>query len=211
MVITTQTGVHMRTRSRETTDKIIDFINNYYNCRGISPSISEIAEEIGVNKSTISRYLSDMRQKGLVDIDGNHRGVSTEYTQKYKDIKSVFVVGTIACGTPIFAKENIENQLFISSSMLGEGEFFALKAQGDSMINAGISNGDYVIARKQNVAEEGQIIVALIGDEATLKRFYIDKKNKKIRLHPENDDMEDMYFDSVEIQGVVKKIIKNCD
>ena len=201
----------MRTRNQETCEKIVEFINLYYKSRGISPSLAEIAESVGVNKSTISRYLSEMKQKGMVEIDGNHRGLSTEFTQSHRNIKTIPVVGSVACGTPILAKENIESEFFISSSLLGSGDFFGLKAEGESMINAGISDGDYVIARRQNTAEEGQIIVALIDDSATLKRFYIDKKNKKIRLHPENDDMEDMYFDSVEIQGVVKKIIKNCD
>ncbi len=201
----------MRTRNQETYDKIIEFINDFYKSKGISPSLAEIALKIGVDKSTVSRYLSEMKQKGLVDTESNHRGLNTEFIKKHKNVKSVPIVGDIACGTPILAKENIESELFISSSILGEGDFFGLKAKGDSMINAGIADGDYIIARKQNVADEGQIIVALIDDSATLKRFYIDKKNKKIILHPENDEMEDMYFDSIEIQGVVKKIIKNCN
>lgn len=201
----------MRTRSPEIFEKIVEYINLYYKKRGMSPSLAEIATNIGVNKSTISRCLAEMKERGLVDIEGNHRGLSTEYTQKHKNVKSVPIVGSVACGTPIFAKENIESELFISSSMLGEGEFFGLRAEGESMVNAGISDGDYVIARRQNTADEGQIVVALIDDSATLKRFYTDKKNKKIKLHPENDKMEDMYFDTVEIQGVVKKIIKNCD
>lgn len=204
-------GDRMRKRNEEIYNKIIEYINQYYNKFAISPSLAEIAEYLGVDKSTISRYLAEMRQKGLVDSGRNHRCLTTEYTQKYKNVIAVPFVGTIACGTPILARENIESELFISSAMLGEGEFFGLRAEGDSMINAGIANGDYVIARKQNIADEGQIIVALIDDSATLKRFYIDKKNKKIRLHPENDELDDMYFDSVEIQGVVKKIIKNCD
>ena len=77
------------------------------------------------------------------------------------------------------------------------------------MIDAGINDGDYVIIRKQETAEQGQIIVALIDNEATLKRYYIDRRKKKVRLHPENKDMEDMYFDSIVIQGVAVKVIKD--
>jgi len=125
---------------------------------------------------------------------------------------SMPVVGTIACGTPILAEENIESYLSISGKFLGPGVFFVLVAKGDSMINAGIDNGDYVIVRQQNSADEGQIVVALVEDgECTLKRYYKDEKRKKIRLHPENNEMEDMYFDTISIQGVAVKVIKNLD
>ena len=77
------------------------------------------------------------------------------------------------------------------------------------MVNAGINDGDYVIIKKQDFAEEGQIVVALIDDEATLKRYYIDKKKKQVILHPENDNMQDMYFDSIIIQGVAVKVLKD--
>ena len=79
------------------------------------------------------------------------------------------------------------------------------------MINAGINDGDYVIIRKQNYANEGQIIVALIGDEATLKRYYLDRENKRIRLHPENNRMKDMFYDEIAIQGVAVKVIKDLE
>ena len=93
--------------------------------------------------------------------------------------------------------------------MVGSGKFFALVAKGNSMINAGISDGDIVIIRLQNSAEEGQIVIARVDDEATLKRYYLDRKNKRIRLHPENDEMQDMFYDQVDIQGVAVKVIKD--
>ena len=110
---------------------------------------------------------------------------------------------------PLLAEENIECYLPISNEFLGNGEFFILRANGESMIDAGICDGDYVIIRKQEDAEEGQIIVALIDDEATLKRYYLDKTKKKLRLHPENKEMKDMYFNSIVIQGVAVKVIKD--
>ena len=119
------------------------------------------------------------------------------------------IVGEVACGTPILAEENIECFVTFSRELLGSGKFFILRAKGESMINAGIEDGDLVIVRQQDTAEEGQIVVALIENEATLKRYYTDKKQNKIRLHPENDEMKDMFFDMISIQGVAVKILKD--
>lgn len=94
-------------------------------------------------------------------------------------------------------------------SLFGRGEFFALQASGDSMINAGINDGDLVLIRKQNTAEEGEIIVALVDDETTLKRFYRDKKNKRFILHPENEKYDDIIVDNLVIQGIVTKVLKD--
>jgi len=152
-----------------------------------------------------------MTEKGMVENNGGWYGIRTKKISKILgELCRVPIVGEIACGTPMLAEENIESYLTISSSFLGQGTYFALKAHGNSMINANIKDGDFVIVRKQNTAEEGEIIVALIDDSATLKRFFKDEKKRKIRLHPENDEMQDMYFDKVEIQGVVKKIVKDC-
>lgn len=204
------TGVRMRTRSESIKVAIVDFINGYFSQNGISPSIYEIASEIGVDKSTVSRYLKEMNAEGLVETDSARRSFSTEYTREYKNLKKIPIIGNIACGMPILAEQNIESSIVISSSVVGEGSFYILRAEGESMINAGIDDGDLVLVRNQSTAEEGQIVVALIDDVATLKTFFIDKANNRIRLHPENDDMQDMYFDSIKIQGVVKKIIKDC-
>ena len=119
------------------------------------------------------------------------------------------VVGSIACGTPLLAEENIEKYLPVPNDFLGAGKFFILRANGNSMIKAGIEDGDYVIVKQQETAEIGQIIVALINDEATLKRYYIDNEKQQVRLHPENDKMKDMYFKNVVIQGIAVKVIKD--
>jgi len=119
------------------------------------------------------------------------------------------LVGTIACGTPMLAEQNIESYIPISKELIGQGTFFALHAKGDSMINANIGDGDFVIVRQQNYANEGDIIVALIDEEATLKRYFLDKKQQKIRLHPENDELSDMFFDNINIQGVAVKVLKD--
>ena len=151
-----------------------------------------------------------MKEKGLIDYDGSARGIKTPSMEKVNDdVELVPLVGSIACGPQMLAEENIEKYLPIPKGLLGRGEHFALIASGDSMINAGINNGDCVFIRKQDTAEIGQIVVALIGNETTLKRYYLDEKRKQVRLHPENDNMEDMFFKTIQIQGVAVKVMKD--
>ena len=125
-------------------------------------------------------------------------------------LRQLPVVGDVACGTPILAEQNIESYFTMSGNILGSGDFFILRAKGDSMINVDIHDGDYVVIRQQDTAEDGQVVAALVNDgECTLKRFYRDTKTKTYRLHPENDNMEDMIFDKVNIQGVAVMILRN--
>ena len=202
----------MKVMSESVFNAIIDYIDDYYFANNSVPTMQEIADAIKLNKSNVCRNLQEMNERGLIDMSGGWRSVRTEKMNKtLSGITRVPVVGSIACGTPMLAEENIESYIPISSSMLGQGKFFALHACGNSMINANIEDGDFVIVRQQNTAFEGEIIVALIDDAATLKRYYIDKKKRKIRLHPENDEMEDMYFSKIDIQGVVKKVIKDVE
>ena len=117
------------------------------------------------------------------------------------------VVGDISCGLPNIAEEHIEEYVSLPESMFGSGEFYILRARGESMIEAGIDPGDLVVIRKQETAENGQIAVVLVDDEATLKRFYIE--DNRVRLHPENSEMKDIYVDHCIIQGVAVKVIKD--
>ena len=119
---------------------------------------------------------------------------------------SVPILGEVACGIPKFAEESIEEYVRLPVALFGRGSFFILRAYGDSMIEAGIDDGDLVLIRQQDAAEEGQIVVALIDDEATLKRFYPEPENHRIRLHPENPHMADIFVDRCEIQGVAVKV-----
>lgn len=199
----------MRVKNQELMKSIVDFIDEYYKENKISPSMQQIADKFKVSKMNISNYIKEMKELGMVEFNGSMYGLRTPTMNKADSISFAPLVGTIACGTPMFAEENIETYLPIPSSILGKGKFFVLKAKGDSMINAGINEGDYVIVRKQNNAEVGQIVVALVDDEATLKRYYLDNERQQVRLHPENDKYEDMYFDNIVIQGVAVKIIKD--
>jgi repressor LexA len=200
----------MRTKSTELMSKIIDCIEKEYIDNGNIPTMREIALKLGISKSCVSKYIAEMQKKGMLEHTNGWHNIKTSNMTKVKNEALYLpVVGSIACGTPLLAEENIETYLPIPKDFLGCGSFFILRANGNSMINVGIDSGDLVIVRQQETAEKGQIVVALIDDEATLKRYYIDARKKKIRLHPENDNMQDMYFDKISIQGVAVKVIKD--
>lgn len=200
----------MQTKSAELMNSILEYIDQVFDNEGSPPSVREIAAQFNISKSCVSNYIAAMREKGMLDNSGSWRGVRTrKMEKKQQGVEYLPVIGSIACGTPMFAEQNVEAYIPIPKDFLSSGNYFLLKAYGDSMINAKIDDGDLVLVRQQEEAEEGQIVVALIDNETTLKRFYYDDARKQIRLHPENDDMEDMFFDSINIQGVAIKVIKD--
>ena len=199
----------MRSKSLELKNKIIDFVNEVYCVEGITPTVRRIANSLNVSKSCVSNYINEMKKEGLIEKNEGWYGLRTSVINKINDVIMLPVVGSIACGPMLFAEQNIESYIPVAKNLLGSGKFFALIAKGDSMINAGIADGDTVIIRLQNSADEGQIVIARADDEATLKRYYVDRKNRRIRLHPENDQMKDMFYDRIDIQGVAVKVIKD--
>ena len=202
----------MRSKNEDLMKQIVDFVDDRYKSTGRVPTYREIGNKFCIASSCVSNYIKEMQKRGLISNQAGSRGIVTQKMQKVdNEILDLPVVGSIACGAPLLAEENIERYIQVPKFFVGNGEFFILVANGNSMINANIDDGDYVIVRKQDTAEEGQIIVALLDNEATLKRYFLDKKNKKVRLHPENDDMEDMYFPNVVIQGVAVKVIKDLN
>ena len=147
-----------------------------------------------------------MDEKGMITYDG--KTITNDRINKINTgFIGVPVVGSIACGVPNLAEEDIEEYIPLPEKLFGKGDFFILRAKGQSMIEAGIDEGDLVIVRMQNTAEDGQIVVALVGDEATLKRLY--KESDGIRLHPENSSMEDIFVPDCSIQGVAVKVLKD--
>lgn len=199
----------MRSKSIDLMNNIIEFIDQVFSEKGRAPTQTEIADRFNVTHTCIGNYIREMESKGMIERQSGSRGIMTKSMLKRMNTLQLPIVGTIACGEKMFAEQNIRGYLSISSEILGKGSFYVLEASGESMINAGVNDGDYVIIRIQETAEEGQIVVALVDEEATLKRYYRDVKNKKIRLHPENDAMQDMYFDKVQIQGIAVKVIKD--
>ena len=202
----------MRRKNPEHFKTIEEFIDSYIQTNDRSPSQREIAAGTGMSNANVSRYLSYMKQEGMIDYDGTRNIVTRKQEKAKADTVMLPVLGAIACGMPIFAEENVEQYVRLPSSWLGRGEHFLLRTEGDSMIGIGISDGDLVIVRKQDHAEEGQVIVALIDNEsATLKRYYRDDEKRMIRLHPENESMDDIYVEEnkLRIQGVAIKLLKD--
>ena len=200
----------MRSKNEQTLSAILTLINDCYFQEGTYPSLQQIANAVGLSTTQTYRYVDELIKRGEIDKKGKFGDLQTkEIANTICNNNRLPIVGEIACGGPILAEENIESYVTFSKELLGLGKFFILRAKGDSMINAGINDGDLVIVRQQETAEIGQIVVALIGNEATLKRYYLDNKRKKIRLHPENDKMEDMFFDDIAIQGIAIKVLKD--
>lgn len=198
----------MRSKDKTLMAAIEKFVSDYTDSNGISPTMQEVADGVGSSKATVQRYIAQLCDDGILDYSGYRTMTSTK--TKAAAIR-VPVLGTIACGIPRFAEENIEEYVRLPVALFGKGNFFILRAYGDSMIEAGIDNGDLVLIRQQNYADEGQIVVALMEDEATLKRFYPEPKKHRIRLHPENSRMDDIYVDNCEIQGVAVKVLKDLE
>ena len=199
----------MRTQNPRLYPKIAEFIDEYRDQYNLAPSVQEVANYLGVSKATASRYLCRMREEGTVTCNG-YRSISTlESKENPRPTVKVAVLGRVSCGIPKFAEENIDEYVRLPVALFGRGDFFILRANGDSMIDAGIDDNDLVIVRQQNYADPGQIVVALVENEATLKRYYPEPRNKRIRLHPENKNLEDIYVDNCLIQGVAVKVIKD--
>ena len=196
----------MRSKDKALMAEIAKYVCNYTDDSGICPTMQEIADAVGVSKATVHRYITQLCEDGVIDYSGVRSITSTKAKVQ---VVRVPVLGRIACGIPKFAEENIEEYVKLPVALFGHGDFFLLRAYGDSMVEVGIEDGDLVLIRQQNYAERGQIVVALVEDDATLKRYYPEPEKNRVRLHPENSRMEDIYVDSCQIQGVAVKVIKD--
>ncbi len=199
---------------RELTNRqrqILDFVRAEIHRRGFPPSVREIGEAVGLSSSsTVHSHLAALEAKGFVrrdpskpralevlDYRDNDRGID------YEGVHVVPLVGQVAAGSPILAAENIEATLPLPVSFAGDDSFI-LRVKGDSMIEVGILDGDYVVVRQQSSATNGDIIVAMIDDEATVKRFFLE--GTRVRLQPENSSMEPIYADSRQDFAVLGKV-----
>lgn len=199
----------MRSKNPEYFSRLEDFINEYQEKNGVIPTNAEISQGIGLSTATVSRYIAAMRADGRMEAEG-HRNIRTiKMKQRREETQLVPLLGNVACGLPRLAEENIEEYIRMPMSLVGKGEYYFLRAKGDSMIDIGIDDGDLVLVRQQSTADQGQVVVALIDNEATLKRFYPEPDRKRVRLHPENREMNDIYVDFCEIQGIAVKVIKD--
>ena len=203
----------MSRRNEDRKTEVYRFINEYIGERGVSPTTDEIARAMSMAKSTVSKYVNRLADEGHIERVGRYQMV-TEHSA-YAPYRMP-IIGKIACGKPKLALEDIKGYIPLDRS-LGGGEFFCLIADGDSMIEAGIDDGDVVYVRRQPTADDGDIVVALIDDgvseegEATLKRFFRDTERRRYILHPENRAMKDIVVTEVRILGVALRVLKNLE
>lgn len=183
-------------------EDIYDFIEKEYKRNGVSPSLSEIALHLGLTaKSNIHKQIQLLVAEGrLLNLGGRYVPAALHKAER-TDISLVPLLGTVAAGTPILAVENLEGYVPYLPQFGDGNDLFALRIKGDSMIEAGILSGDIVIVRKAPVAENGEIVVALIDDEATVKTLY--REHGHIRLQPENREMSPIIVDEAVILGRV--------
>lgn len=193
--------------------KILKYIKQELFLRGYPPSIREICQAVGLSStSSVHAHLNTLEQKGYIKKGTNKRRaieiIDTDINGNLpkKEIVNVPIIGTVTAGTPILAIENIDDTLPISIDFVGNEESYVLKVKGNSMVEAGILDGDFVIVNSRHDANNGDIVVALIDDEATVKTFY--KERDHVRLQPQNSTMEPILLKDVYILGIVKAVIR---
>ena len=192
---------------------ILEFIKEEIRKKGYPPAVREIGEAVGLlSSSTVHGHLQTLEDKGYIRRDPTKpRAIeildSSSATLESKKVVHIPIVGRVTAGQPILAVENIEGTFPLPDDLVRQDKVFMLRVQGESMIGAGILDGDLIIVRQQNEARNGEIVVALIGEEATVKRFF--KERTLIRLQPENSSMEPIYSQDVLILGKVVGVFRS--
>lgn len=199
-------------------NNLYDFLVKYKKQNGFCPSVREMCEELNINStSTITYYLNHLEKQNkirrgasknrAIEIINEPKEQNEQMLEIISSYKPIPILGSITAGSPILAVENFEEVFYMPTGLFRGDDLFMLTVQGESMIEAGIMDGDKVVIRKQDTANNGDIVAALIDDSATIKRFY--KENGRFRLQPENSSMEPMFFDNVSIIGKVVGLIRN--
>ncbi len=199
--------------------EIWKFLTDYVDEHGYPPTVREIGEAVGLaSPSTVHAHLANLERAGLIKRDPTKpRALELRRDPKPEaaradDVHRLPVLGEIAAGGPLLAEQNVEDYIAVPEPLAHGGEEFLLRVKGDSMIKAGILQGDLVVVRRQQDARNGDIVVALAGsdetaDEATVKRFF--REDGRIRLQPENDTLEPIYTDYVEVLGKVTGVFRS--
>ena len=193
--------------SQEKLIMVMDYIRKFSEENGYTPSVREIGKECGIKSTaTVYSYLQKLQDKGYLNKATNKKRSVTLAKSSGVNIP---LIGTVTAGQPIFAYENYEDYYTFPAGEFRGEDLFMLRVQGTSMIDAGIMDGDKIVVRRQETAENGEIVVALVEDSATVKRFY--RKNGQIILHPENEALSDMIFEDgeVSILGKVVGLMRN--
>lgn len=201
---------------------IYEYICDYTRDRGYPPSVREIGAAVGLaSPSTVHMHLKVLQERGLIRRDSKKprtievvsesqeqsEPLATVTQDPSKGLISLPLVGRVAAGAPILAEQNVEETITLPTSIIGESSSFILRVRGQSMIKAGIFDGDYVVVKEQHDAHDGEIVVAMIDESATVKTFYREKD--QIRLQPENDTMSPIYVKDPVILGRVTALIRS--
>ena len=191
--------------------EILEYIKETILKKGYPPSVREICEAVHLKStSSVHSHLETMERNGYIRRDPTKPRtieiIDDCFNLTRREVVNVPMIGTVAAGQPILAEENIENYFPVPVELLPNGQTFMLRVKGDSMINAGIFDGDQIIVKQQEYAHNGDIVVALIDDSDTVKRFYKEKGH--YRLQPENDALEPIIVDEVKILGIVIGLIR---
>ena len=195
----------------ERQSRILDYIRYVTRVRNYPPSVREIGEAVGLSSSsTVHNHLNQLERRGLIKRDpSKSRTVQLvsdiEIDQERRNSVSVPIIGHVAAGVPILAEQNVEDHILLSSDLAKEG-YFLLRVRGDSMINAGILDGDLVLVRPQHEASNGAIVVAMIDGDATVKRF--ERSNGHVKLIAENPAYEPIVTTNVSLVGLVRGVIR---
>lgn len=197
----------------ETTERqrrILEVIRQFTAERGYPPSVREIGERVGLSSSsTIHAHLKTLERRGLISRDPTKpRALRSEvpHGAPAGDTVVMPVIGKVAAGVPITAQENVEGEFVLPASFARGSENFMLRVQGDSMVDAAILDGDLIVVRPQRTANNGEIVVAMLDGEATVKRFY--REDGRIRLQPENTAMAPIYATDVTVVGRVEAVVR---
>lgn len=190
--------------------EILDFICSYIGENSFPPTIREIAGRFGITAKGAYDHVTALQKKNVIKF-ANNKSRTIEIIEKESEqggnVTSIPLLGTIAAGLPILSEENIEKMIPVARSMLKPGKnYFALKVRGDSMIEAGILEDDIAIIESCTTCENGEIVVAVIEDSITLKRFY--KETNRVKLQPENKNYKTLYYQNIRIAGRLKGLIR---
>lgn len=195
-------------------EQILEYLKECILKKGYPPAVREICDAVNLRStSSVHSHLETLEKKGYIRRDPTKpRAIEIcddSFQMVRTEMVSVPVLGSVAAGSPIFAEQNIESYFPVPADYIPKGESFALRVRGDSMINAGIFHGDQIFVNVCNTAKNGDIVVALIDDSATVKTFY--KENGHIRLQPENDTMDPIIVDDCTILGKVFGVFRFCN
>ena len=197
----------MHDRGVERQNRILQYIKQELEQRGYPPSVREICESVNLKStSTVHKHLQELENRGLIRRDPTKPRALEVLDNPLSRGRNVPLLGRVTAGQPILAEQNIEDYLVMPQDLVGHDGLFALRVEGESMINAGILDGDMVVVREQSTADNGEIVVAMIDNEATVKRFYKEKHH--FRLQPENDEMEPIIVSEVSILGKIVALIR---